>query len=98
MKKFIALLLAILSLALAFTDTRQSFDGYQVLRCKITSEDQFLKLRVLENEAKIDIWAILDGKVDVMISPQYKKMFQHEFLNMYNVDCEIFINNVGEKN
>jgi hypothetical protein len=52
-------------------------------------------LRVLENEAKIDIWAILDGKVDVMISPQYKKMFQHEFLNMYNVDCEIFINNVG---
>jgi carboxypeptidase A2 len=97
MKKFIALLLAILSIALAFTDTRQSFDGYQVLRCKVTSDEQIIKLRVLENEAKIDIWAILDGKVDIMISPKYKTMFQHEFLNMYKVDCEIFINNVAEK-
>ncbi|XP_044733672.1 zinc carboxypeptidase A 1-like [Chrysoperla carnea] len=73
---------------------RERYDEYTVYRIKPKNEAQMKLIDELEKNEGLDLWTkVRQPYVDIMISPKQKQRF-HEFVDKYNLDTSIFIENV----
>jgi hypothetical protein len=98
MNKLIVFTLLTLFVAVySIVDTRESFVGHKVYRLTVTTQEQMDKIRQLENDAKIDIWAQNSEKqyVDVRVPPENMHEFRKLVLKDLRVSYQTLVQDVG---
>jgi len=86
-------LIILLAFVISLVICEETFHGHQVLRVKVTSEEQVQELLSYESKQKIDLWSdnFKIGALDIRIPSEFKATFERDFLFRHQLESSIVV-------
>jgi len=93
-----SILIIVFLISFIKSNEETTFENHQVLRIKITTEEQLKDLVTFEENQKIDLWSdnFKIGALDIRISNEFKPTFEKEFLFRHQLEYSILVYNVQD--